>query len=227
MSGRFTGALLVLAGAVGVLMLLVCANLSNLLLARASARQAEMALRAALGADRRRLIGQTLVESLTLSGCGAILGLAAAIGGTQALARLQGTTIPLLQDVRVDGVALAFTVLVAVATGIAFGVLPAFQVSGLAPQSALRDGGRGSIGAGRGWMRRSIVVAEIVLVCVLLTGAGLLVRSLMRVLDVDLGFDVRERDRRPRRSRAGLQNARSQERLFRRCAEKRARGPRR
>lgn len=187
-SGRVTGVLLALAGAVGVLMLLVCANLSNLLLARASARRAEMALRAALGADRRRLIGQTLVESLTLSGCGSLLGLVAAIAGTQALARLQGTTIPLLEDVRVDGVALAFTVLMAVATGIVFGVLPALQVSGLAPHSALRDGGRGSIGAGRGWMRRSIVVAEIVLVCILLTGAGLLVRSLMLVLDVDMGF---------------------------------------
>ena len=187
-SGRFSGVLLVLAGAVGVLMLLVCANLSNLLLARASARRAEMALRAALGAARCRLIGQTLVESLTLSACGSLLGLAAAIGGTAALARLQGSTIPLLQDVRVDGIGLAFTVLVAVATGIAFGVLPAFQVSGLAPESVLREGGRGSIGAGRGWMRRSIVAGEIVLVCVLLTGAGLLVRSLMHVLDADRGF---------------------------------------
>jgi predicted permease len=188
-SGRFRHALLVLAGAVGFLMLLVCANLSNLFLARASARQREMAIRTALGAGRPRLIRQMLVESLTLSCCGAALGLTLAFIGTGLLARLGGTTIPLLQDVRVDRAALGFTLLMALLTGIVFGMTPALQGSAIAPQSALKDGGRGSAGgASRGWMRGSLVVSEIVLACVLLTGSGLLVRSLIRVLDVELGF---------------------------------------
>jgi len=108
-SGRFRYALVVLAGAVALLMLLVCANLSNLLLARASARQKEMAIRTALGAGRGRLVRQMLIESIVLASAGAAFGLALAIGGTTLLARLPGANIPLLQSVRVDGVALAFT----------------------------------------------------------------------------------------------------------------------
>jgi predicted permease len=187
-SGGFEDALFVLAAFVTVLMLLVCANLSNLLLARASARQREMAVRAALGAGRSRLIRQMLVESLTLSCGGAALGLALAFGATASLASVEGVKLP-LQGVRLDGVVLAFTALVAVLTGIAFGVLPAIQAAGASPQSALKHGGRSLSGAGRDWVRRAIVVGEIVLVCMLLSGAGLLTRSLARVLDVDPGFD--------------------------------------
>jgi putative ABC transport system permease protein len=186
-SGRFHVTLAVLAAAVGFLMLLVSANISNLLLARASARHKEMALRMALGAERGRLIRQLLVESLTLSCGGAALGLALAFGGTSLIAHLEGASIPLLQDVRVDGLALVFIAFVAVLTGVGFGVLPALQASGSAPQDALKNGSRGVTGRG-GWIRRTIVVSEIVLVCVLLTGAGLLTRSLSRVLDVDPGF---------------------------------------
>jgi predicted permease len=186
-SGRFHGTLAVLAAAVGFLMLLVAANISNLLLARASARHKEMALRMALGAGRGRLVRQLLVESVALSCSGAALGLALALGGTSLIAHLDGASIPLLRDVRVDGLALIFVASVAVITGVGFGVLPALQVSGLAPQDALKDAGRGVTGGG-GWMRRAIVVSEIVLVCVLLAGAGLLTRSLSRVLDVDPGF---------------------------------------
>ncbi len=186
-SGRFHGTLAVLAAAVGFLMLLVSANISNLLLARASARHKEMALRMALGAGRKRLVRQLLVESLALSCGGATLGLALAFGGTSLIAQLEGASIPLLRDVRVDGLVIAFVASVAMLTGICFGVLPALQASGSAPQDALKGGGRGATG-GSGRMRRAIVVAEIVLVCVLLTGAGLLTRSLSRVLDVDPGF---------------------------------------
>jgi predicted permease len=189
-SGRFEEALRLLGAAVAMLMLLVCANLSNLLLARASAREHEMALRAALGADRKRLIRQMLVESVTLSGGGAALGLALALLGTQVVAGLQGTSIPMLQDVRVDGTALGFTAFVAVLTGVGFGLLPALQVSRATPQTALKEGGRGAVSGRRAWMRHSIVVTEIALVCVLLTGAGLLVRSLVRVLNVELGFQA-------------------------------------
>lgn len=185
-SGRFHTTLALLAAAVGFLMLLVSANISNLLLARASARHKEMALRMALGAGRGRLVRQLLVESLALSCCGAALGLALAFGGTSLIAHLDGASIPLLRDVRVDGLAMVFIASVAVVTGVGFGVLPALQASGLAPQDALRDVGRSVTGGG--WMRRAIVVTEIVLVCVLLTGAGLFTRSLSRVLDVHPGF---------------------------------------
>ncbi len=186
-SGRFHNTLAVLAAAVGFLMLLVSANISNLLLARASAQHKEMALRMALGAGRGRLVRQLLVESLALSCSGATLGLALAVGGTSLIANLEGASIPLLQDVRVDGLAMVFIASVAMLTGICFGVLPALQASGSAPQDALKGSGRGATGGGS-WMRRAIVVTEIVLVCVLLTGAGLLTRSLSRVLDVDPGF---------------------------------------
>ena len=185
-SGRFHGTLAVLAAAVGFLMLLVSANISNLLLARASARRKEMALRMALGAGRKRLVRQLLVESLALSCGGAALGLALAFGGTILVAHLEGASIPLLRDVRVDGLVMVFVASVAMLTGICFGVLPALQASGSAPQDALKGSGRATGGAG--WMRRAIVVTEIVLVSVLLTGAGLLTRSLSRVLDVDPGF---------------------------------------
>jgi predicted permease len=128
-----------------------------------------------------------IVEGLALSCSGAALGLALAFGGTSLIAHLDGASIPLLQDVRVDRLAMLFIASVAVLTGVGFGVLPALQASGSAPQDALKDTGRGATGGG-GWMRRAIVVTEIVLVCVLLTGAGLLTRSLSRVLDVDPGF---------------------------------------
>jgi predicted permease len=190
-SGRFRYALLVLAGAVGFLMLLVCANLSNLLLARASVRQKEMAIRTALGADRWRLVRQMLIESVALSCCGAALGLALTSAGTTLLAHLDGTNIPLLQNIRIDATVLAFTLLVAALTGIVFGLMPALQASAAAPQSALKESSRGSIGGrDRGRMRGSLVVCEIALACVLLTGAGLLTRSLIRVLDVELGFET-------------------------------------
>jgi predicted permease len=186
-SGRFHGTLAVLAAAVGFLMLLVSGNISNLLLARASARHKEIALRMALGAGRGRVVRQLLVESLVLSCSGAALGLVLAFGGTSLIAQLEGATIPLLQDVRVDGLALLLVASMAVLTGVGFGVLPALQASGAAPQDALKGSSRGAT-AGGGWMRRAIVVTEIVLVCVLLTGAGLLTRSLSRVLDIDPGF---------------------------------------
>jgi hypothetical protein len=177
----------VLAAAVGFLMLLVAANISSLLLARASARRREMAVRMALGAGRGRLIRQVLVEGVALSCSGAALGLALAFGGTRLIASLDSAGIPLLHGVRVDGLAIMFCALVAVLTGVGFGALPALQASGSALHDALKDAGRG-VAAGGSFMRRAIVVFEIAMVCVLLAGAGLLTRSLYRVLDVDPGF---------------------------------------
>ncbi|MFN8571374.1 MAG: ABC transporter permease [Gemmatimonadaceae bacterium] len=187
-TGRFEDATLALAGAVGFLMLLVCANLSNLLLVRASIRRREMALRTALGAIRCQLVRQLLVESTLLSFAGATVGLVLALGAARLVAQLEGTSIPLLRDVSINLTVLSFTVLLTIVTGVAFGLLPALQASNVTPHEALAEGGRGSSGR-RGRLRRAIVGAQIAVVCVLLTGAGLLLRSLIRVLDVDMGFD--------------------------------------
>ena len=187
-SGRVEPALVALSGAVGFLLLLVCATLSNLLLVRASTRRREMAVRAALGAPRYRLVRQMLVESVVLAGGGAVLGISLAVGGTFVVSRIQGTTVPLLNDVGVDASVLAFTVLVAAATALGFGLLPALHASSFNLPTALAEGSRGSTDGRGGRLRRMVAVAQIALVCVLLTGAGLLTRSLSRVLDVDPGF---------------------------------------
>jgi predicted permease len=188
-SGRVSSALLVLACAVGVVMLIVVANLSNLQLARMASRQKEMALRAALGAGRLRLLRQMLTESVALSCCGAALGLGLALAGTRELAHLNAFRLPLLASIRVDAGALAFTLLAAVLTGVLFGLLPALQVPAFAVQGALKESGRGVSGARRhAWMRNGLVVSEIAFACILLVGAGLLIRSFIRVLDVNLGF---------------------------------------
>ncbi|MGB8457579.1 MAG: ABC transporter permease [Candidatus Acidiferrum sp.] len=188
-SGRLRPTLLVLACAVGVVMLIVCANLSNLLLARGAGRQKEIAIRAALGAGRGRLIGQMLTESLLLSCCGAALGLLLAFAGTRVLAHLTSVSIPLLNSVRIDGSVLGFTVAVAVLTGLLFGLVPALQVRDVKLHDTLKDSNRGSSqGRGHAWIRGALVVSEIGLACVLVVGAGLLIRSFLRVLDVNLGF---------------------------------------
>ncbi len=188
-SGHIRPALFVLACAVGVVMLIVCANLSNLQLARTAARQKEMAIRAALGAGRSRLIRQMLTENIVLSCMGAILGLVLAAAGTRLLARLDAFNIPLLNSIRIDAAALAFTVSAAVVTGLVFGLVPALHVPSIALHDALKDSNRGSSGSKRhAWIRNSLVVSEIAFACVLLVGAGLLIRSFLRVLDVNLGF---------------------------------------
>jgi predicted permease len=189
-SGRVNDALLVLACAVGVVMLIVCANLSNLQLARLGARQKEMAMRAALGAGRFRLLRQMLTESVALACCGAVLGLILALAGTRAISHLDGFNIPLLASVRLDGNALGFTLLAAVLTGVLFGLLPALQVPSFAVGEALKDGSRGSSGGRKHtWVRSGLVVSEIAFACTLLVGAGLLLRSFLRVMEVNLGFE--------------------------------------
>jgi len=188
-SGPMRSAVWVLAGAVAMVMLIVCANLSNLLLSRAASRQKEFAIRSALGAGRRRLVGQLLTESLLLSAAGAVVGLVLAVAGTRALASLEGFSIPLLRDVRVDGAALAFTAAVAIAAGIVFGLAPVVLARSGTLHHSLKDATRGSTeGRQRRWMRSALVVSEIAFACVLLVGAGLLIRSFIRVLDVQMGF---------------------------------------
>jgi len=186
-NGRMRSAVWVLAGAVGAVMLIVCANLSNLLLARTAARQKEIAIRTALGAGRGRLVAQMLTEGIVLSGGGALLGLVIAVAGTRALAHLDAVSVPLLSRVRVDGATLGFMLAVTIATGIVFGLAPAFNAPEAALHDALKDSSRGSTGR-RTWVRNALVVCEVAFACVLLVGAGLLMRSFLRVLDVDLGF---------------------------------------
>ena len=188
-SGRFRRAFLVLFGAVGCVLLIACANLSNLLLARAATRRKEMAVRLALGASRARLARQMLTESLLLAFGGAAIGLPLAFAATRVLAGLKTFSVPLLQTVKVDGVALAFTLLVAFGAGLLFGIAPALQMSVADAHEDLKDAGRGSSeGRRRARARKALVVSEVALACVLLVGAGLLIRSFKRLLEVDLGF---------------------------------------
>jgi putative ABC transport system permease protein len=187
--GKFRRAFLVLFGAVACVLLIACTNLSNLLLARAATRRKEIAVRIALGASRVRLVRQMLTESLLLAGGGALLGLPLAFAATRALATSKAFSIPLLQTVTLDGAALAFTILIALATGLLFGSVPAWQMSGADVHEDLKDASRGSSGGKqRAWVRQALVMAEVALACVLLVGAGLLLRSFQRLLEVDLGF---------------------------------------
>jgi predicted permease len=189
-NGRIRLALWVLAGSVGVVMLIVCANLSNLLLARMASRHKEIAIRSALGAGRRRLTAQLLTEGMVLSFAGAVVGVMLAVAGTRVLSYLDAVSIPLLSGVRTDWTTLGFTVGVAIVTGAVFGLAPALLASRRsALHAALQDASRGSTeGRQHHRVRQALVVSEIALACVLLVGAGLLIRSLVQVLDVDMGF---------------------------------------
>jgi predicted permease len=188
-TGRLHRPLIVLWSAVGLILLIVCVNLANLLLGRAAARSKEFAMRIALGAGRRRLIRQLLTESLILAGAGAALGLGIAYAITQYLAHQGSIALPLLRDVKVGGAALAWTVLIAVSAAVLFGLLPGFRISGINLQEALKDAGPGMSESRRHErMRGVLVISEVTLACVLLIIAGLLLRSFLHVLDVDLGF---------------------------------------
>jgi predicted permease len=188
-SGNFRRSLIVLLCAVGAVLLIACANLSNLLLARAASRRKEVSVRIALGASRGRLIRQMLTESVLLSCCGAIVGIAIAWVATASLAGLRAVNVPMLRAVHVDGLALAFAAGAAIATGLIFGLAPALQTAGGDVHEGLKDNARGSSEGRRGgWIRNGLVISEIALACVLLVGAGLLIRSFVRVMDVDLGF---------------------------------------
>jgi predicted permease len=189
-NGPVLPALFLLGCAVATVMLIVCANLSNMQLARLGTKQRELALRAALGAGRLRLLRQMLTESIVLACCGAMLGLLLAIAGARTISHLTSFNLPLLSSVRVDGAVLAFTLGAAVLTGVLFGVLPAMQASLADMRDSLQEGARGlSGGRRRAWLRNGLVVAEIAFACVLLVCSGLLARSFVRVLDIDLGFE--------------------------------------
>ncbi len=181
--------LLVLLGAVGVVLLIACVNAANLLLARAMARQREIAVRSALGAPRLRLIQQMLTESLVIALLGGGLGVVVALGGVRALVSMLPADFPRADTIHVNAAVLVFTVLVAIATGFLFGLVPAFQVSRSDLQQGLREGGRSSTSSGRHTRLRGVlVVAEVSLACVLLIGAGLMLRSFVNLLRMNPGF---------------------------------------
>ena len=185
-------ALRLLFAAVGLVLLIACANVAGLLLARASSRRPELAIRAALGARRSEIVRQLLSESILLALCGGTLGVLISTWSLDALLRFVPENLPRIDTITVDVRVLAFATVVSVFSGLMFGILPAWRVSRLDPLVALREGGR-SVTAGRGQHRVQnwLVIAETALGLVLLVGSGLLIRSFVRVLNVDPGFDPR------------------------------------
>jgi putative ABC transport system permease protein len=184
--------LLIIFGAVGCVLLIACANVANLLLARATARRREIALRAAMGASRGRIIRQLLTESvlLALAGCGC--GWLLAWGCMETLLSLSPENIPRLQEIRLDGRVFGFTLLVSLLTGVIFGLAPALQAAKTELTETLKDGGRSGEGARGARLRSALMIAEVAVALVLMAGAGLLLNSFWRLLQVNTGFDPRQ-----------------------------------
>ena len=187
--GGTKNTLYVLLGAVALVLLIACANVANLLLARATSREREMVVRAAVGASRIRLLRQLLTESAVLGIVSGVLGIWLAQFGVTALIATAPTNLPRIGEVKVDTVVLAFAMIIALLASFLFGLAPALQVSRVQLSEGIRQGGKGSsIGARGGWARSAFVVAEVALAVVLVVGASLLARSLVALASVNMGF---------------------------------------
>jgi putative ABC transport system permease protein len=190
--GDVKPAVLVLFGAVAFVLLITCANLANLVLARAAVRRREIALRMAIGATRRRVLQQLLTESVLLAVGGSVFALGLAWWSVQALDSLSQAVLPRVEEVHIDAVVLAFTAIVALLTGVVFGIAPALRSVSVEPGAALKEGSRGA-GDPRGHrLRALLVVSEIAISLVLLVGAGLMVKSMLGLASVDAGFDPQD-----------------------------------
>ena len=189
MVGRTQLMLLVLLGAVGLLLLIACVNAANLLLARSSARVREIAVRSALGAARGRIIRQLVTESLVIALAAGALGTVLAVGGVRVLVAGLPAGFPRAGEIRLDSAVFAVTLLVAVLTGLIFGLVPAVTAARTDLQQSLREGGRGATGGGRQLrLRNFLVVGETGLACVLLIAAGLMLHSFVNLMQADSGF---------------------------------------
>jgi putative ABC transport system permease protein len=182
-------ALVVFLWAVGFLLLIACANVANLTLARSAAREKEMAIRTALGAGRLRLIRQMLTESALLALLGGAAGLLLARWGVELVTTLNPADFPRINEVNIDGRVLGFSLLVSLLTGLLFGLAPVWQSPGNSLSETLKEGGRSGAAVKRSWLRNSLVVSEVALALVLLIGAGLLITSFLRLMQVNIGFD--------------------------------------
>ncbi|MBZ5602708.1 MAG: ABC transporter permease [Acidobacteriia bacterium] len=190
-TGRVSVALWVLAGAVGFVLLMACANIANLLLARATGREKEVALRTALGASRARIVRQMFVESLTLAAAGGICGTLLAIFGTSAVVAAAPREIPRIGEVKIDTAVLLFALASSLVAAVLFGLAPALRTSRADVAGALKELGKATSSRGRQSLRNALVIAEFALAFVLIAGAGLLGRSFLNLMNVDPGFDPR------------------------------------
>lgn len=183
--------LLILLGAIGFVLLIACANVANLFLARGSSRGKEIAVRVAMGASRARIVRQLLTESLLIALAGGALGLLVANAGLGSLLTMAPSNLPRLSDVRLDGWVFAFTLLISILTGVVFGIAPALYATKTNLSETLKEGeGRASAGAGRARLRQGLVIGELALSLVLLTGAGLMIATFERLMNTSPGFDA-------------------------------------
>ncbi|HEY7498230.1 MAG TPA: ABC transporter permease [Vicinamibacterales bacterium] len=186
--GNIQQGLFVLLGAVGFVLLIACANIANLLLARASARAREIAVRLALGAARRRLVRQLLTESVLLSAAGGALGILLGVWGIEALVAIAPQSAPRVGEIGLDRTVLAFALAMTLITGMLFGIVPAIQAARADVTPALKDGARGTPSKSGHRTRRALIAIEVAIALVLLVGSGLLMRTLVRLQHFDLGF---------------------------------------